>query len=229
MMLNGAAKVSARQLGTSQSTLLIIDDALLNADTIREYACTHGRFDTPEATQYPGLNATLPVSFMTPLAAALRPLLAPAFGVPLQQAVTCHGYFGLVTLPAAALSRVQVIPHVDLIGHQRLAALLYLCDATQGGTAFYCHKASGLERLTGENFGAYKAALDADSAGGDLPCTYVQEDHPCFERIGFADARFNRLVVYNSNLLHSGMVNPALLSPDPRVGRLTMNVFISAA
>lgn len=229
MMLNSAAKVSAQQLGTSQSSLLIIDNALINAEAIRDYACEHGHFEAPVATQYPGLNSALPVNLMTPLAAALRPLLTPAFGVPLQQPVTCHGYFGLVTLPAEALSHVQVIPHVDLIGHQRLAALLYLCNAAQGGTAFYRHKRSGLERLTSENFDAYQTALDADIAEDDLPKTYVQDDHPCFERIGFADACFNRLVVYNSNLLHSGMVNPALLSSDPRAGRLTMNVFISAA
>lgn len=228
LMLNTEAKVSVQSLGSSRSSLLIIDNALQNADAIRDYACQHGQFDTPEATQYPGLNARLPVGFMTPVAKALRLLLAPAFGVPVQQSVTCHGYFGLVTLPPDALSKVQVMPHVDLIGHQRLAVLVYLCDASQGGTAFYRHKTSALERLTGENFTAYTAAINAEMAEDAMPQTYVQDDHPRFERIGFTESKYNRLVVYNSNLLHSGMVNPDLLSRDPRLGRLTMNIFISA-
>ncbi len=229
MMLNTEAKASVQQLGNSRSSLLVIDNALLNADAIRDYACQYGQFNTPEATQYPGLNAPLPAGFMTPMAKALRPLLAPAFGVPVQQSVTCHGYFGLVTLPPDALSKVQVMPHVDLIGHQRLAVLVYLCDASQGGTAFYRHKSSGLERLTGDNFTAYTAAMNAEMAEGAIPQTYVQDDHPRFERIGFTESRYNRLVVYNSNLLHSGMVKPDILSPDPRLGRLTMNIFISPA
>lgn len=43
-------------------------------------------------------------------------------------------------------------------------------------------------------------------------------------------ADFNSLVVYRSRALHSGRIlAPADLSPDPRRGRLTANIFVTFA
>jgi len=40
---------------------------------------------------------------------------------------------------------------------------------------------------------------------------------------------FNRLIVYRTHMLHSGLLNRAPLSADPAKGRLTANGFIEAA
>jgi hypothetical protein len=43
-------------------------------------------------------------------------------------------------------------------------------------------------------------------------------------------ARFNRLLVYRSCSLHSGIIpSDTRLSADPRVGRLTVNLFLDFA
>ncbi|WP_260583889.1 DUF6445 family protein [Sphingopyxis sp. PET50] len=43
-----------------------------------------------------------------------------------------------------------------------------------------------------------------------------------------AEARYNRALLYPSALLHSGAIGAdAPLSPDPRVGRLTVTAFLS--
>lgn len=229
LAFNPRARVSGQSLGHSRSTLVVIDDVLLNADAVRDYGCSHATFGLPAVASYPGLNAPVPESFTAPLAAALRPLLRDGFGVPSQQAVRSNGYFGLVTLKPGDLSGAQVIPHADRIGHQLLASVLYLCEPRHGGTAFFRHRRSGVERIIAENAEAYNAALEADHAQSATPQTYVDDDHPLFERIGHVEARYNRLVVYNGNLLHSGMIDPAQLSDDPRQGRLTLNIFIAPA
>jgi hypothetical protein len=48
-----------------------------------------------------------------------------------------------------------------------------------------------------------------------------------FDEIGRVEARFNRLVVYPSNLFHSGILPDDYdFNPDPRRGRLTTNIFL---
>ncbi len=131
-----------------------------------------------------------------------------------------------MTLKPDELSSGQAIPHVDNIGHHGLAAVAYLCSEDQGGTGFYRHRATGLERLGADTIDAYNAAIEAETLAG-LPSAYTVGDHPLFACIGAAEARFNRIVIYNCNLLHSGQVDPARLSADPAKGRLTLNLFVA--
>ena len=56
---------------------------------------------------------------------------------------------------------------------------------------------------------------------------YVRGSTNGFEEIGRVQARFNRLVVYPGNLFHSGILPDDYdFSPDPRRGRLTINIFL---
>jgi Family of unknown function (DUF6445) len=58
------------------------------------------------------------------------------------------------------------------------------------------------------------------------PAAYYSGDQR-FERIAGYEASFNRALLYRGITLHSGaIINPAGLSPDPRVGRLTINAFL---
>jgi hypothetical protein len=45
--------------------------------------------------------------------------------------------------------------------------------------------------------------------------------------IDHVDLRFNRLVIYRSNVLHCALFDGTALSDDPRNGRLTANSFFS--
>ena len=43
------------------------------------------------------------------------------------------------------------------------------------------------------------------------------------------EAKADRVVIYQGSLLHSGIIPPDMpLSDDPRVGRLTANLFVQA-
>jgi hypothetical protein len=51
-----------------------------------------------------------------------------------------------------------------------------------------------------------------------------------YEKIFQVEGRFNRLVIYQGCLLHSGYFSPNFnYSSDPQTGRLTANIFIQTA
>lgn len=225
-VLNPNAQASSFVVGHEGSTILVIDDVFGNAAEIEAYGRREAAFVRPP-TFYPGLNAPLTQAFMTQLAEGLLAPLAATFGLSSEEAKAENGYFGLVTIMPRALHIMQTIPHVDNLNGRSLAVLVFLCDETQGGTGFYRHRSTGIERQTPATIKAYDQAMRSEMANLVAP-GYTVGDHPLFERIGKVDLRYNRLAVYNSNLLHSGQVNPSRLSSDPAIGRLTLNLFLGA-
>lgn len=138
------------------------------------------------------------------------------------------GVFTGETLPPAALSPRQRIPHHDHSDAGRIAIMHYLGGAETGGTAFYRHRRTGFEAITPEREAAYAAALAADEREfGPPPLGYPMGDGDCFEQIGAVEARVDRLALYRGRQLHSGIIpDPAVLSDDPARGRLTVNMFL---
>ncbi|MDE2437472.1 MAG: hypothetical protein KGM49_14545, partial [Sphingomonadales bacterium] len=48
-----------------------------------------------------------------------------------------------------------------------------------------------------------------------------------YEEIGRVTARYGRLGIWRGNVLHSGLIHAnTAFSPDPRLGRLTLNLFL---
>ena len=83
--------------------------------------------------------------------------------------------------------------------------------------------------MRGRN-GAEKAISRSRSSrpGAAPPTGYIAEDNALFERTALIDARFNRALLYRSNVLHSGAIAAdAVLSPDPALGRLTVTAFFA--
>jgi len=94
-------------------------------------------------------------------------------------------------------------------------------------TAFFRHARTGFETLTHERVGAYAHAHEKDKAIY-AQSSYMRGSRHGFEEIGRVESRFNRPVVYPSNLLHSGSLPDDYdFNPDPRRGRLTTNIFLN--
>ncbi len=80
--------------------------------------------------------------------------------------------------------------------------------------------------MTPANRDAFIAAARRDSAG---LAGYTNSSNAAFEQIGLVEAKADRVVIYQGSLLHSGIIPPDMpLSDDPRVGRLTTNLFVQA-
>ena len=131
---------------------------------------------------------------------------------------------------------LQRICHIDPNPDPRRAkygALVYLFNEERlGGTSFYRWRDEEL---------VWKAAdiLRNDAGSGEEflkrhfktfrePPRYMTESNEIAERLYTVPPRFNRFVFYSGDIPHSGAITaPALLSDDPRKGRLTLNLFFS--
>ena len=202
--------------------LLTSPDFVVSQATLQKFAKI-----TP---QYPGVRAPLDSAVCTAWLAQLAPLLDQWFGAP-SGGWAMQAWYSLVTLPPAQLAPIQRLPHVDGTDHRQIAMMLYLHGTGHGGTAFFRHRATGLEALSAGDFPRYADALQRDVARTGLPpAAYTTDGAPHFERIHVVPGHFNSAVFYRGNILHSGVIdNDAPLSPDPREGRLTINAFFRPA
>lgn len=218
-----------RSVQIGEHTLVFIDDFLEDPQALVE-AASRARFEpcpgADEKRGYPGVRAPAPAAYSEQVTALLDPLIKVNFGVPEALAVKktpCA--FSLTTVAPHALGPLQRVPHFDASTPHYMAVLLYLCDDRHGGTAFYRHRATGLQQITAETRDRYGDVIYDQVDHHPAPLRYFDDSDEHFELLGVMPARFNRLVVYRGSLLHSAIVNPQRLSGDPRSGRLTVNTF----
>ena len=222
---NPHARVALRRLGREGLPLAIIDDAFLDPEALVREAGT-ATFVRPSRTVYPGLNAPPPAGYGGMLIQVLRPLLDQVFGVPMNVPLMPASFFALATATPETLDPVQKVPHHDSSDPFIFATVHFLCRGEQGGTAFYRHVPTGYEYVDAERVGDYAARMRQEVAAQPNPA-HAGRDTPNYELIDEAAAVFNRVVLYRSISLHSGLLGQSSLSPDPRTGRLTLNTIIS--
>ncbi|WP_257015628.1 DUF6445 family protein [Sphingomonas melonis] len=219
------ARLNASLIGAEQEPLLAADGFLADPAGLVDLAAASAFRPAfgPEGG-YPGLRAALPNAYIQAVVNVLVGPLSQAFGLGPVRPASAQGAFSLVTLSPDALAPPQRVPHVDSVEPLQFAILHYLCDGAAGGTAFYRHRATGFEVLDDRRLPAYTARRATEGT----PDGYVDDGAPWFEQTARVPAAMNRIIVYRSCVLHSGIVaSPALLSADPRTGRLTANVFLT--
>ena len=215
------------RFGRSQAPVVVVDDFSGNIPAIRALAGAMTPF--PEATNYdPGLRRIIraeDVAAMAYVDATLRRsamFLAGGFGA--KTFGLLEASFSIVTTPAAELTPVQRAPHFDSVEPKYIALLHYLSDTPGTGTAFYRHRATGVERVDAVNKGRFLATAAQESCGFN---GYIQGSNPWFEEIGRVEAVPDRLVIYQGALLHSGIIPSDMhFDADPDRGRLTSNIFV---
>ena len=214
-------------IGAEGSPVLVIDNFAADPQALVDCAASLAPFPPAGQTFYPGLRAPVPMDFVQGVHAYLEAALRAAFGLGDQVVVSGGWDFSLVTTPPGDLTLRQRMPHIDSTHPGKLALLLYLAPQSQGGTGFFRHRGTGYETITEDRFDRYEAALRADMAAHGEPQGYICGDTPIFERIADYEPVFNRLLVYRSRNLHSASLAPGFRgSADPRMGRLTLNLFL---
>jgi hypothetical protein len=213
--------------GTEQQPVIVIDDYLDDPQSLIDLAANGPAF-APLGPYYPGIRAPFPDSALPPLLAPLTDICTRHFGNEGPPELReCS--FSLVTTPPTDLMPIQCLPHFDSLEYGRIAALLFLCDGTNnGGTAFYRQRSTGFETVDAGRYGQFADALNRDVSRFGLPAAgYIGDDNPMYETLALHDAKFNRMLIYASATLHSGAIPQDFsFSPDPRVGRLTVNAFL---
>ena len=207
----------------------MIDDALLEPTRRVELAAANiDHFEDSSHNAYPGPELRLPDALSQPLSMFFSRHLRERLGA--RRVQRMYSRLSLATRAPHELQPRQSICHVDRLDVQAAqciaASVLYLFeDASLGRTSFFV-----LRRPL-----AQTAALLRDSAAMDAPAFaarygidpgYMTDSNDWFERVATEPARYNRLIVYNGAVFHSGDIRmPGSLSGDPRHGRLTLNGF----
>lgn len=222
-----ASQYSVERFGREGEPVVIIDDFSADAEALVS-AAAQLQFEAG-GPNYPGVRAPGKAHYLQARADVLKTVFTSVFGSR-QSAKFAECNYSLVTMHPAQLSPVQRLPHFDSPDPACLAVLHYLCRPEDGGTAFYRHRATGFETITQDRMSGYFQTLNGELArDGAPPETYPDAETAQFEQIGRVEARFNRLVIYRGQTLHSGQIPADLpLLSDPARGRLTLNTFIFA-
>jgi hypothetical protein len=217
-------------VGREEQPVVVVDGFLRDPDSMVRFAVDEAVF-AAATSDYPGVLASVPAPYVEALLFGLDPQLRTIFGVDPAFVQVLNSFYGIVTRAPTELKLSQQVPHFDNLEPGALAVLHYFCDSSQGGTAFYRHRATGYESIDSARVSEFVTSLqgemrDAPQHGGG----YIATSNRLFEQTERIEARFNRLLVYRSRILHSGQIGPTTsLSADPRTGRLTTNTFLRFA
>ncbi|QJR03063.1 hypothetical protein HH800_13310 [Sphingobium yanoikuyae] len=214
-------------IGQERALLVSLDDALSDPQRVRAMASVACfAVDSPF---YPGVRAPLPQGVAAEVERLSWPVLAEHFGCRRGLNIKNASFALTVTAPAQ-LRPPQRIPHYDGTSDSQFAVLIHLGFDDLGGTGFFRHRSTGYESIGPERELSYFAALrsDLERFGRPKP-SYIDESTAIYERIAVSSARFNRMILYRGNMLHSAMLRlPEGLSACPATGRLTITCFIDA-
>lgn len=228
-MPNPAMQVSVMTVGIEKTPIVIIDDFALSTDEIKHFAYTNAEYATDEKTFYPGIRCPLPNNYILKLLQSVYQPLYGIYGIELSKRLKpLHSFLSLLTLTPAELQLLQRLPHFDTNNSTCFAVLHYLADGKHGGTGLYRHKPTQYERITESRADDYiSSAKEFIQIHGEPDQAYITDSTSHFEKYYEVEYKPNRLVIYPSNLLHSGTVDCSNdLSNDPKKGRLTANIFV---
>ena len=218
------------RVGEGDHPIVIVDDLPFDTAGLVALARAMVPFPTDTQSHYPGLRRTIgrdddaAFDYVERLLEATAPVIGGGFDV--DGFDLCSASFSMVTTPPERLSVAQRAPHFDSVDARYLAVLHYLSGVEGSGTAFYRHRATGIEVIDPGNLARFVSIAKRESM---QLFGYTTSSNAYFEQIGSVNARPGRLVIYPGNLLHSGLiVDGSPMSDDPATGRLTTNIFIQA-
>lgn len=224
-------KPELRRVGQSASPVVVIDEFNGNVAEIIDIAAALAPFPYHEANFYPGLRRIITRADAAASAYVERTcndaaqFIAGAFDVPGFDLLEAS--FSMVTADPAGLQPPQRAPHFDTVDPWQFAVLHYLNVPAGSGTAFFRQRSTNVERVTEQNAEIFVRVARRQMAELPPDSGYILGSNLHYEQIAEVAAVPDRLIIYHSSLLHSGII-PADMnrSGDPRVGRLTTNIFV---
>ena len=226
--------VQSVRVGTENTPIIVIDDIFDDPHSVVDYAASLSPYPPATSNFYPGLRRmlgptdanALMTSYVASICQTLSTLMGSAYGI--RNFAVQSVAFSVVTTPPSDLRPVQSLPHIDGADPKFFAVLHYLSHHENSATAFFRHARTGFETVTPDRVGAFNSAREQDKAIYGTPSGYIRGSMHGWEEIGRVESRFNRLVVYPSNLFHSGILPADYdFDPDPHRGRLTANIFLN--
>ncbi|KGI77614.1 DUF6445 family protein [Oleiagrimonas soli] len=213
------------------ATCFVIDDVLREPERLRDWAIAQREaFKPVDFNAYPGIYLLPPNALAHAFHAFFLQHMRPHFDA--RRVLEMQSRLAMVTRPPEQLRPFQWLCHSDQVGvptaYSIQASVLYLFeDEELGGTSFYAPSRTRQEISDLYHDASNLPATEFTRKRG-IPPSYMNGSNAYFTRIGQAPARWNRMIFYDGNILHSGDIHdPRRLSSDPANGRLTFNGFFT--
>jgi len=216
---------SVQTYGETNEPVVVIDNFSSDLQALIDIATT--RCFERRGQFYPGIRAPHDARYLDERMPLITSVLRNVFGINRTlDVVECN--YSIVTTRPEYLQPIQCLPHFDGLDAGQFAFLHYLSDEDKGGTAFYRHRSTGFESLTADRYKIYKQSLEKEVARIGLPPQrYCNRSTEQFEQLMHVKAKRNRLIIYRSVVLHSGVIPDMFdFNDDPVLGRLTLNTFL---
>ena len=214
-------KLEHHLVGIGGWLLVVIDDFHEDPMPLVDKAGDISNFEQYEKDFYPGVKQPVDNSHYAKSFLQYADVLSRAYGTigDLEQST-----YAIANRAAADLLPIQRIPHYDTADSQQFALVHYLCAPNWGGTAFYRHRSTNIERIGGQNEQTFQQALGREATTHGLPpAEYINGDTTLFEQIGSVEAKFNRAVIYPASLLHSGAIRQHQINHD-QVSKMRLSI-----
>lgn len=219
------------KVGSAQQPVVVVDEAVGDVSAVVELAAAMAPFPRIAGNYYPGLRRVIDPSdgaafdYVERLLERSAQFVAGAFDV--DRFALLEASFSMVTEEPAALHPAQRAPHFDSTDPNYVAVLHYLNVPGESGTAFFRQRSTGIDQVTEANVARFVATAQAEARQQPAAAGYIQGSDDHFELIEQVEAAPDRLLIYRGSMLHSGIIPPDMnRSADPRLGRLTTNIFI---
>jgi hypothetical protein len=222
-------KPELRRFGADLNPVVVVDCFTGKRREIIDIAAAMTPFPPSAGDMYPGVRRMIARSdeaasaYVAQLLEGAAPLIGGGFDADAFDLIEAS--FSIVTARPEALAPEQRAPHFDSTDPCCLAVVHYLSDMPPAGTAFYRQRATGIETVSAGNVDSF--VTTAKRTAREIPRAYIEGSNDHYEEIGRIEGVPDRLAVYRCAALHSGVIPPETpLSGDPRIGRLTANIFI---
>jgi hypothetical protein len=215
-------------IGNEKNKLLIFDNFFKNPNVLVNLFNESKTLTKSKGNEnfYPGVHSPINNEYNKILYNALKPFIKKHFKLPVAYLENIDSDFSVVTTPPDKLNQNQSIPHYDSIGKGRLAILLYLCHPPFKGTGFYRHIETGFESMKKSRTEQYWGIVENQISHNQFENKYINEGNEYYSKIWEAELKFNRLIIYPNQILHSSLIDPLLINNPPINGRLTLRTFL---
>jgi hypothetical protein len=214
---------------SAQQNAYVIDGVFSNPEGwVTEASARIEQFVESPGNAYPGIELPMPPAINQAIIGFFSTYILRRFGI--RRITGSYSRLSMVTKSPDQLKPRQWICHRDgtsvPAGSRMLASVVYLFkDESLGGTSLYQPKRSVSETEALVRDASVLAPAAFTAKYGIAP-GFMTEGNDWFEKTVAIPARWNRMVVYDGMVFHSGDIRrPEAMNADPGTGRLSLNGF----
>lgn len=231
LTLNPQLKIQEISIPNTNLNAYIIDDFLLNADSVMDFAKNIAYFNPmfSDNSYYPGVRDNMPEPYLRLLQRFFQDNIIPKLKDREQcKAIVHKSLISLITCAPSQLLTEQKMPHVDSCKNNAFAFVHYLSGEELGGTSIYRYIPKDIIEFHEKDEVILDDMLSEVTSTSAEHHGYLSNSTSLFEQVLKVDAKFNRLVIYQGNLLHSAnLLSKESYSGDTTHGRFSITSFAS--